>query len=299
MPIVLVVDDSPVDQQLVGGLLKRDFDWIVEYADDGELAMEMISDIFPDVVVTDLQMPKMNGIDLCRRARQEYPHVPVILTTGQGSESLAVEALQAGAASYVPKSALAESLPDTVEQILEYSRKNKCQKQLMTFTTNCRHQFKIENNPRLIPPLLDFVQDSMNTLKIGDQTLVRHASVALEEAVNNALYHGNLELDDKHARLARHAYREGDIYEMVQLRQKEAPYKDRRIHIAIDLTRTKAQFIVRDQGKGFDVAAASQNGDTAHIADSNKRGLTLINNFMNDVSFNDEGKEIRMALALQ
>ena len=136
MPIVLVVDDSPVDQQLVGGLLKRDFDWIVEYAECGESALQKISDIFPDIVVTDLQMPNMNGIELCKQTRQEYPHVPVILTTGQGSESLAVEALRAGAASYVPKSALAESLPDTVEQILEYSRKNKSQEQLMTYTIN-------------------------------------------------------------------------------------------------------------------------------------------------------------------
>ena len=297
MPIVLVVDDSPVDQQLVGGLLKRDFDWIVEYADDGESALQMIEDIFPDVVVTDLQMPKMNGIELCKQTREEYPHVPVILTTGQGSETLAVEALQAGAASYVPKNSLAESLPDTVEQILEYSRKNKCQKQLMTYTINSRHQFKIENNPRLIPPLLDFLQESMNTLKIGDQTLIRHAIVALEEAVNNALYHGNLELDEKHARLARHAYREGDVYEMVTLRQKEEPFKSRRITIGIDLTKSKAQFIVRDQGKGFDVEAATKDQDSS-IAESNKRGITLIKNFMNDVSYNEDGTEIRMALAL-
>ena len=178
MPIVLVVDDSPVDQQLVGGLLKRDFDWIVEYADDGVSAVEMIGDIFPDVVVTDLQMPNMDGIELCKTARKQFPHVPVILTTGQGSESLAVQALNAGAASYVPKSALAESLADTVDQILEYSRKDRSMEQLMGCTTNCRHQFKIENNPRLIPSVLDFLRDSMNSLKLGDATTVRHASVA-------------------------------------------------------------------------------------------------------------------------
>lgn len=298
MPIVLVVDDSPVDQQLVGGLLKRDFDWIVEYADDGESAIEMISDIFPDVVVTDLQMPKMNGIDLCKTARKKFPHVPVILTTGQGSEELAAEALNAGAASYVPKSALAESLTDTVDQILEYSRKNKCKKQLMEHTTNCRHQFKIENDPQLIPPLLDFLQESMQTLKMGDPTTVRHASVALEEAINNAMYHGNLELSEQQARQARHAFREGDRYELVTQRQKQDPYQARRIYVGIDLSKAKAQFIVRDQGNGFDTSQIVNDSDTDHMSELGNRGVTLIRNFMDECTFNDEGNEIRMALQI-
>ncbi|MEM9413624.1 MAG: response regulator [Planctomycetota bacterium] len=298
MPIVLVVDDSPVDQQLVGGLLKKDFDWIVEYADNGESAMEKIEDIFPDVVITDLQMPKMNGIDLCKRACVEFPHVPVILTTGYGSESLAVEALQAGAASYVPKSALADSLSDTVDQILEYSRKNRCQKRLHSKTTNSRHQFKLENDPRLIPSLLDFLRDQMLILKLGDAPLIRHVSVALEEAVNNAMYHGNLQLDTKHARQARHAYREGDTYELVTNRLDEDPFKSRFVYVAIDLSRTKAQLIVKDQGDGFDVQSIPKESDTDHLSEMSSRGLTLIRNFMDEVVFNESGNELRMSVAL-
>lgn len=296
MPIVLVVDDSAVDQQLVGGLLKRDFDWIVEYANNGESAIEMIADIFPDIVITDLQMPKMNGIELCKQARKQFPRVPVILTTGQGSEQLAVEALNAGAASYVPKSALAESLNDTVDQILEYSRKNVSRDQLMACTTNCRHQFKIDNKPQLIPPLLDFLQESMVSLGMGDSALIRHASVAMEEALTNAMYHGNLELNEKQSRDARHAYREGTDFEMVKLRQDQEPFKSRKIYVAIDLAKTKAQFIIRDQGKGFDVQSLQPVSDTGNISKLDQRGLTLIRNFMDEVKFSDEGNEIRMSL---
>ena len=296
MPIVLVVDDSPVDQKLVGGLLTRDFDWIIEYADDGESALQKISDIFPDIVITDLQMPKMNGIDLCRQTRIDFPHVPVILTTGMGSESLAAEALQAGAASYVPKSALAQSLPDTVEQILEHGRKAKCQLNLMAFATRCRHQFKLDNDPNLIPPLLDFVRQTMNSLKVGDPTAIRHACVSLEEAINNALYHGNLELNETQAFEARHAFREGKQHEFVQQRLSKEPYRSRQIKVAIDLTRTIANFVVRDQGNGFDTSQPTLSTTDSAVGDSNRRGITLIKNFMNDVSFNPEGNEIRMAL---
>ena len=296
MPIVLVVDDSPVDQQLVGGLLKRDFDWIVEYANDGTTAVEMMGDIFPDLVITDLQMPNMDGIELCRIARKKFPQVPVILTTGQGSEALAIEALNAGATSYVPKSALAESLNDTVDQILEYSRRDRSMERLIGCTTNCRHQFKIDSDPSLIPPLLDYLRDSMTSLKLGDATTIRHASVALEEALANALYHGNLELSVDQTRQARHLFLRGSIHDLIKSRLREQPYSTRKIIVAIDLSKTKAQFIVRDQGDGFNHSALPDISDVGNLSDMKDRGLTLIRNFMSEVAFNDEGNEIRMTL---
>ncbi len=67
-----------------------------------------------DLVITDLMMPETNGLELVAAVRQLYPQVPVILMTAYGNESIAVEALERGAASYVPKSQQADRLSDTV-----------------------------------------------------------------------------------------------------------------------------------------------------------------------------------------
>ena len=181
MPIVLVVDDSPVDQKLVGGLLQRDIDWLIEFADNVDTALSMISDISPDLVITDLQMPGKSGIELLKIAREKFPHIPVILITGKGSEELAVEALHAGAASYVPKSALAASLNDTVNQMLALAEKDKHKDRLMNLTTNCRYQFKMDNDPKLIPSLVEFIIDTLNMMKLGDLVLVEPITTTLQE----------------------------------------------------------------------------------------------------------------------
>src|SRR5438876_8477417 len=120
MPIVLVVDDSPVDRLLVGKLLgkEKNADWVIAYAEKGEEALSLMDDLLPHVVVTDLVMPGMNGLEFVSTVRAKYAHVPVILITGQGSEVLAMEALERGAASYVPKGQLADKLVDTVKQVL-------------------------------------------------------------------------------------------------------------------------------------------------------------------------------------
>ena len=75
-----------------------------------------------------------------------------------------------------------------------------------------------------------------------------------------------------------------------------SPYSSRKIIVAIDLSKSKAQFIVRDQGDGFDVSTLPDVSDVANISDLKDRGLTLIRNFMDEVNFNQEGNEIRMTL---
>ena len=93
MTNILVVDDSATDRRVAGGLLQRRAGWNIQFAVDGREALGLIADETPDVVLTDLQMPEMNGLELVEAMRQHHPLVPVILMTAQGSESIAAEAL--------------------------------------------------------------------------------------------------------------------------------------------------------------------------------------------------------------
>ena len=94
MSTILVVDDSAVDRRLVGGLLERDGEWKVHYAIHGADALEKLRHTEYDLVVTDLVMPGIDGLELVAAVRSQYPHVPVILMTSKGSEEIAVRALE-------------------------------------------------------------------------------------------------------------------------------------------------------------------------------------------------------------
>ncbi len=298
MPIILVVDDSAVDQKLVGGLLGRDFDWVVAYADNGQAALEMVETLSPDLIVTDMLMPVMDGMELCREAIKIAPQIPVVLITGQGSEDLAVKALAAGAASYVPKSALAESLTETVDQLLAFAERDRSKERLMTFTSHTRHQFNLENDPSLIPALLDFVRESMILLQLGDAARQRQVSVAVEEALLNAMLHGNLELPEHVLLSVRQSLHAGDEPEIVGKQRALEPWSSRRVQFAMDLTQSRVQFVIRDQGEGFDHSKLAEPTDPESISNMKGRGLALIRNFMSEVSFRENGREIHMCLRL-
>ena len=100
-PRILVVDDEPqLARVLRTGLKTHGYD--VRVAADGVSALETFGDWRPDLVVTDLAMPEMGGLELCRRLR-ELSQVPVIVLSVRGEEKTKVEALDAGADDYVTK----------------------------------------------------------------------------------------------------------------------------------------------------------------------------------------------------
>ena len=100
-PRILVVDDEPqLTRVLRTGLTSRGYD--VRAAADGLAGFETFSDWHPDLVITDLAMPNVDGLELCRRVRA-ISQVPIIVLSAKGEEKTKVEALDLGADDYVTK----------------------------------------------------------------------------------------------------------------------------------------------------------------------------------------------------
>ena len=98
---ILVVDDEyQITRVLKRSLQAHRYD--VRTASDGESAIDLFHDFHPDLVITDLQMPEMDGIELCREIRR-ISEVPIIVLSVKGEESTKVSALDAGADDYITK----------------------------------------------------------------------------------------------------------------------------------------------------------------------------------------------------
>jgi CheY-like chemotaxis protein len=289
MATVLVVDDAAVDRKLVGGLLAREAGLDVEFATSGDEALQRLAELKPQLIVTDLVMPGMTGLDLVAQVTERYPTIPVILMTGKGSEETAVKALRAGAASYVPKAALHQHLGSTVRDVLEMVRQRSSQAKLMGCLQRGQFQFAVGNDPSLIPSLISYVQNLVTSIGLcGDGDVIR-VCIALEEALRNAMYHGNLELTSEQ--------REGDPVEYQQLideRSRREPFASRTLAVTVDITPTSGRFVVRDQGPGFDPNKLPDPTDPENLEKVSGRGLLLMRTFMDEVTFNDTGNQVTM-----
>jgi len=294
MTKILVVDDSPIDRRLAGGILEKNEEFKLSYATNGAEAVGILKNDLPDLVVTDLQMPEMDGLELVGFVRSRHPLVPVILMTAHGSEDIAVAALTAGASCYVPKSSLGRDLLDTVDNVLATARADRRHERLMDCLSQIESTFVLENDSSLIPPLVDLLQEQISRLQLCDETGRIRVGVALEEALLNALYHGNLEISTEELRDASSDLLDSDRPSLVDQRRNQEPYAGRRIHVRTRITPQEAVYTIRDDGPGFDPRSIPDPTDPASLERETGRGLVLIRTFMDDVSYNDTGNEVTL-----
>jgi DNA-binding NarL/FixJ family response regulator len=115
---ILVVDDHAVVRRGVRALLETQEGWqVVGEATTGREAVELAERLHPDVVVMDMSLPELNGLDATRQIRKQSPHIEVLVLTMHHSEELARDVLQAGARGYVLKSDADQSLIAAVESL--------------------------------------------------------------------------------------------------------------------------------------------------------------------------------------
>jgi two-component system, chemotaxis family, chemotaxis protein CheY len=119
MKNVLIVDDSPTTRKLIRYILKKT-DYTVHEAEDGIDAMEKLSNLETDLVIVDLNMPNMDGIEFVKLLRNNYYHMdtPIIMLTTTKDEDLKREALQAGVNLFLNKPVQPAHLISRIESLL-------------------------------------------------------------------------------------------------------------------------------------------------------------------------------------
>jgi CheY-like chemotaxis protein len=291
---LLIVDDNPGDIRLAREQLREaGLEAGVREARDGLEAIEHLrgGGDLPDLILTDLQMPRLDGLQLVEAVRREFPAVPIVLMTAFGSEAIAFRSLQAGAASYVPKTMLREALPGTLRQLLDLARARRQDERLQRRLVASESAYLLDNEIDLVAPLAGLLAATCRRLMTIDETEQFRLTIALHEALSNGIVHGNLEVSSS---LRRDAGSEEAFHRLIARRRAQPAFRDRRIHLLARVTPDAASFVVRDEGRGFNPTLLPDPRDPSNLETIGGRGLLLIRTFMDEVRHNDAGNEITM-----
>jgi DNA-binding NarL/FixJ family response regulator len=118
---ILLVDDHPIVREGLRTVLQRRTGWeVVGEASNGVEALEQVERLQPDVMVLDITMPRLNGLEVCRLARQKTPATEILFVTQHDSPQMMKEALNAGAKGYVVKSNAARDLVHAIEAVSQH-----------------------------------------------------------------------------------------------------------------------------------------------------------------------------------
>ena len=288
MPRILVADDDADARERIAAILEKESVLSVVFATDGTEAIAEFDKAKPDLLLTDLRMPNMDGLDLVRAVRDRCESTPIVMLTSHGDQQLAAQALSAGAASYVPKSEAEDELLNTVQHVLNLSTRRSLQP-FPAELKQSRMVYVIHNDSQMITSLVGHLQENILQVGLCDESEQIRFGVALEEALINAMIHGNLEIDS--------SIKENDPAQfdtMVQQRCNELPYKERKIEVEVELSAEQIVVTIGDHGQGFDPSTLPDPTEPENLEKVSGRGVLLMRSFMDEVQFNDAGNRVTM-----
>ena len=289
MSSILIVDDSATDRTRIAGLLAKQPAYVISAVSSGTEALDMLRHSPFDLVLTDLQMPDMNGLELVGEMKKQFPQTPVILMTGAGSEEIAVQAMRDGAASYISKTSGAQWLHENVERVLA-ARVQEISNAALLKKMHCdEYELSLVNDRRLMSSAARFVRQAAQAADICSDAEVPRLGVALEEALLNACLHGNLDLDSK--------LREGDgraFEELARERMASAPWKDRRVNVSVSINSDRMQIRIDDEGKGFNPDKLPDPTRPENLLKPHGRGVLMMKMFLDDVCWNKTGNQVTL-----
>ena len=287
--VIIIADDDAATREILAEIVEqeglRQYDF-----ENGKLALEAL-EAHPDdvmLIISDIKMPEMDGIQFLRQARKSFPEIPFVITSGYGTKNNIITALKLGALDYLEKPFRIKDVREIIQKIKQVINETRQTATLYRYLEGKKICFKIDNDIRLVHALVNELAREIK--KIGGKYLQPELTgirMALHEAVVNAIEHGNLELPS--------TLKEKPNYlELLEKRRAESPYAKRQITVATSITPTSFSCEISDEGPGFDWRSLPDPRDPENLFKPHGRGIILMANYFDRITFNQQGNSITL-----
>ena len=250
------------------------------------------------VVVTDLRMPAMGGLEMIQRAKEMDPDLGFIVVSGHGDTDDVIAALRMGARNFLRKPYSFAELEEAIvlearryRLIVEERARRKVEQATEQFLVGVDGMtFLLPNSLDWVNPLTFRLVGVMEAVGICNDQNRSNIALGVMEIITNAIEHGNLSLSGPEKR---DFMAQGELaYSQELLRRAAmAPYKDRRVRVTASVNEHVAKISVEDEGKGFDYHDLPDPTDPENLFLPNGRGILLARSFIDEVHFIGRGNQ--------
>jgi len=287
---ILIVDDAKTFHDLAKVVIEQEFPKArFDTVEDASNCRMMLERNPYNVVLTDVSHLGSQEDDLLEFIHDKYPELPVLLMSAIGLEDRVLDAIRRGAVGYISKERFHDELPLRIRSILNASPNSEANSLSSKLLKEQTSKFSLPNDRNLINKVNNYVAQLLQIFNICQPREQMRAQVAFEEALVNAMYHGNLEISSELRGVDDEAY-----MRMIEQRQQSSKFGGRRVDVTISVTATMAKLTIRDQGKGFDVSTLPDPLDPDNVIRAHGRGVFLMKSFMDEVHYNKTGNEVTL-----
>lgn len=255
---VLLVDDEPYVTEIIGRILSQ---MKIEplTASSGEEALHVLHNHRVDLVITDILMPGMSGLELLEKIKGLYPALPVIVLTAHGDFYVAKEALNRGAFYFLTKPFNKSTILSITEKALRLPRLTSEKRLVLPYAVTTL-TYRIPSDFAMVPAISYQVMRACEDMEYSPKKINFAIPLAVDEMVVNAIKHGS----------------RMDV-------SKEVAVEARVEHDRFTLT-------VEDHGAGFDFASLPQEFNEESLLAEEGRGIMMTRFYMDELRFENGGR---------
>jgi len=285
---ILIVEDDFGSREFLFNLIKLE-GYDVRQAVNGEDGLEVYHEYHPNLIICDIQMPKMDGLEMLNRLREEKEDVIFIITTAFGSEDYAIDALRLGANNYLKKPIDRKSLIGLIKkyQAIIESRllAQKAEGRVVEKALKIEFDTHFEHIPAIVGQLLSEISLKFND---SDKTNIE---LGLDELIANSIEHGNLEISFEDKVIALDSNTMSELY----AKKMQIPeIANRKILVDFMQKPDYCEWIITDQGKGFDWKSIPDPTQGAQLMELNGRGIFITNFLFDELEYMGKGNQVRI-----
>jgi YesN/AraC family two-component response regulator len=286
MKKILIVDDEYTVRDVLNMALSKN-GYIVYEAENGKQGVQMFIDCVPDIVLTDVEMPGISGIEVTKKIKETQSDADVVIMTGYGSEKLVIEAIRAGATNYLKKPVSFDELYNILDHLI-YKQENRkrfevikegviFEKKTVTFNNDITKVWGIVNQILYnIPAFLG--ERTIEGLKLG-----------LYEIIVNAIEHGNLGITAKEKE---ESLKNNSLSDLMSSRLNMARENKKNVTIHSLFEDNKLTIEIIDQGAGFNHKELESLSDSETIMGIHGRGIVLTSLYYDNLKFDGKGNRV-------
>jgi phosphoserine phosphatase RsbU/P len=281
------VDDQEALRALLVRLLVREGFEPVEAA-DGQQAVELFKTQSPLVVVSDIMMPRMDGLTLLNEIKRIDRNATVILMTGQGNEDMLLKALRGGATNFFKKPFNVRELIDEIRTVVEFRIEAARSTLFSPFLVEEIKSFVIPSADSAYFPIINQITLQLPTLLPEGEIL--NLKIGIEEMITKAVEHGNLGISFEEKNKA---IEEGRLADLIGERGRASDAAGRAVHVTSHIAAGFFEITIRDDGGGFDWRALPEVAPQ-NLLSFNGRGIFLTKIYFDEVRYNEAGTEVTL-----
>ncbi|MGK0291309.1 MAG: DNA-binding response OmpR family regulator [bacterium] len=288
MKILIVEDDHALQTYLNDSMEAEGHE--VKTAENGQVGLNIFEQFKPDLIISDIQMPVMDGLKMLEIIRHQHKDPIIIMVTAYGSEEFARKALHLGANNYLNKPIRHIELLPIIRKYNEVVENRLIENE--SFETAHQKLFTVEfdNDFEKLPTIVNQLIQEAKTLFEKDQYL--EVKIGLMELLMNAVEHGNLGItyDEKS-----YALESETLYDLYEERQSDAVFSKRKVVVDYHQNETSCQWIISDEGNGFDLKTVPDPLDpNSNPLKFHGRGIFLSKFQFDEMEYNDKGNVVRV-----